>query len=138
MLDAAIFNFGAMEEESEELVLPAMVLPAMVQPLAESFIKMYSEREYIGFQTDICTLGYYIYTEEYGDPDMAAEWIHILMQLNVITETKVLLEWAFTCSKPRPGEFGGGACLITKQKIHWRESAEDWAESLLKEINHAA
>ncbi len=33
--------------------------------------------------------------------------------------------WSETCSKPRLGEFGGGACFITAEEIKWM-SAYSW------------
>lgn len=35
-----------------------------------------------------------------------------LIEFNL--DTIIEFEWADTCSKPRPGEFGGGACIVSK------------------------
>lgn len=29
------------------------------------------------------------------------------------------MQWAWTCDKPRPGEFGGGWCMMTKDSCEW-------------------
>ncbi len=50
------------------------------------------------------------------------------------------LTWATTCSKPRAGEFGGGAVFVTASDIKWNDSydfveqqAEAFAASIRKE-----
>lgn len=54
----------------------------------------------------------FIYSEEGGNPD-AAETFCKLFLANAPTDLKMIgFEMAYTCSKPRPGEFGGAACLV--------------------------
>ena len=43
-----------------------------------------------------------------------AEWINTFRPDYVFS-----LEWANTCSKPRPGEFGGGAVIVTRNNTEW-------------------
>jgi hypothetical protein len=43
------------------------------------------------------------------------------------------IEFAHTCDKPRTGEFGGGAVVITKDKQHWLNTSY-WIEEKLLEI----
>jgi hypothetical protein len=43
------------------------------------------------------------------------------------------MEWADYCSKPRVGEFGGGACVVTKDEIHFIHT-NDWVYQKLAEI----
>jgi hypothetical protein len=37
------------------------------------------------------------------------------------------ISWSGTCSKPRPGEFGGGAIFVTAKKVEWM-TTWDWLQ----------
>jgi len=41
--------------------------------------------------------------------------------------------WAYTCSKPWRGEFGGGAAVVTAKSMRWMDS-HDWAKRKLQEV----
>jgi len=43
------------------------------------------------------------------------------------------ISWAVTCSRPRIGEFGGGAAFVTAEKIEWMNSY-DWIDKKCKEF----
>ena len=45
----------------------------------------------------------------------------------------VVIEYAQTCSKPRQGEFGGGAVVVTADAQHWM-STTAWAERKAAEL----
>lgn len=45
----------------------------------------------------------------------------------------VVIEYAQTCSKPRIGEFGGGVAVVTRDQVHWMNTAT-WAEQKVVEI----
>jgi hypothetical protein len=45
----------------------------------------------------------------------------------------VPLSFAHTCSKPRPDEFGGGACVITATEIRWC-SVHQWVDDTVEQI----
>lgn len=74
----------------------------------------------------------YIFTEDWGLVESAARFIHFLMSERIVSSDPVLLTWAETCDKPRPDEFGGGACLITSSQVHWQESATQWADEIIQ------
>jgi hypothetical protein len=80
----------------------------------------YDDLEAIGFefQYDGTCGDLYLYAEEHGAPDHVVSYIETLIHRRLALEP-VYFEWAYTCSKPRPGEFGGGGALITKDKTYW-------------------
>lgn len=47
------------------------------------------------------------------------------------------IEWAETCSKKRPGEFGGGAVVITKDAEHWMSTSQ-WISEKVLELTKAS
>ena len=46
----------------------------------------------------------------------------------------VAIEWANTCSRPRVGEFGGGAVLIHNREQFWMNTG-DWLSQAVKDLN---
>ena len=48
----------------------------------------------------------------------------------------ITYEYAETCSKMRPGEFGGGAIFITREEIVWTNSSE-WLRQRASQDVHA-
>jgi hypothetical protein len=40
-------------------------------------------------------------------------------------------EWAYTCSRPRPGEFGGGAAVVAADAIEWC-CTSDWLREMAR------
>lgn len=74
----------------------------------------------------------WIYAEESGDTDAAAELIHRFFKRFRPTDTCVL-SWAETCSSMRVDECGGGECLITADWIYWPpRQLHDMAELYIK------
>ena len=43
------------------------------------------------------------------------------------------MEWAETCSKPRIGEFGGGAFVVSKEGSHYMNTGT-WACKKIREV----
>jgi hypothetical protein len=72
-----------------------------------------------------------IYAEEYGDTDVLADILQEYMVCFDIEEP-IGVEWAFTFSKMRPDEFGGGAFVVTKDDIQWTGTGY-W---ITKQIDH--
>lgn len=62
-----------------------------------------------------------IYAEDSGDPARAAHLVQkFLKQFH--PDQCWSLTYANTCSKPRAGEFGGGAVFVTADEIRWNDS----------------
>lgn len=73
-----------------------------------------------------------VLSEEDGSPDAAAGLIQEFLIEFRPTEA-VIFEWAHTATKMRPGEFGGGAAVITAQEIRWLD-INGWAQTTLREL----
>jgi hypothetical protein len=66
----------------------------------------------------------WLYADENGNPDNVAHLVHKFLKQFRPNECWSLT-WATTCSKPRVGEFGGGAIFVTAHEIRW-ENAYDF------------
>ena len=73
-----------------------------------------------------------LYAEEHGNAGCAAELLFAF-----VTEFRpaaiYTIEWAETCSRMRPGEFGGGACVISHEGIRWHSTSK-WASRERRKI----
>ena len=54
----------------------------------------------------------YIYSEESGDINKVEEFLKMYLAYSDTDLTMIGFEVAFTSSSPKPGEFGGAACLV--------------------------
>jgi hypothetical protein len=83
-----------------------------------------------GFHDDHDTGGWcrhlWLHTEEGGNPDNAA-WLVQKFLKTFRPDQCWSLTYSTTCSKPRIGEFGGGAVFVTADAIRW-ENAYDFIE----------
>jgi hypothetical protein len=80
-----------------------------------------------GFEWDADDNYLIVYCEDSGDPEPAAFFIQRVLEHEGSNEC-VLFEYAFTCSKPRAGEFGGGAAFITRDTIEYLQIGEWFKE----------
>ena len=72
----------------------------------------------------------YYYSEENGDLTVTEHIIRNLVDDLQIDEP-ISLQWAFTCSKPRPDEFGGGAFVVRRgKKTEWLDTS-DWVQKVI-------
>lgn len=71
-----------------------------------------------------------IYAEENGNIDQVVELLHAYMIGCSITEP-IFFEWAATCSKMRPGEFGGGAVIVTPTETRYLDTRQ-WCEEQIE------
>jgi hypothetical protein len=74
----------------------------------------------------------WVYSEEYADVSRL-EGILAEYQKKFGDQKAIVLSWAFTCSKPRLSEFGGGASVIVAGKVK-NIDARDWAETLARQL----
>lgn len=63
----------------------------------------------------------WIYSDESGDIDVACDVIQEFLAEFRPSES-FTLSWAATCSKPRVGEFGGGAVYVTADRVEYVSS----------------
>jgi hypothetical protein len=57
-----------------------------------------------------------IYSEGFGNADLVVNILHVFLR-TFSPQDDLTFEWAYTCDKMRPEEFGGGACYITADNI---------------------
>ena len=76
--------------------------------------------------------GVIIYSEECGDGEVAAALIQGWLK-EFHPKQWLVLEIVNTCSKARPGEFGGAVCLITAKKQYWMNTST-WADQKGKQL----
>jgi hypothetical protein len=70
---------------------------------------------YVGFVAELKENGVWIYDDESINPDHVEILIKALVE-QLDLPGRHLCSWAYICSKPRIGEFGGGAFVVQKGK----------------------
>ncbi len=74
----------------------------------------------------------WLFAEEAGYLDRVAHLVQKFLQVHR-PDQSWSLTYATTCSKPRVGEFGGGALFVTADEVSW-ENAYDFVEQRQKEF----
>ncbi len=82
--------------------------------------------DFIDFEWFCSATEMHIYAEESGNPELVAAFLQQYLERFQPTGS-LSFSWAFTCSKMRPGEFGGGAAFVTAKGIKFIDTAS-WAE----------
>jgi hypothetical protein len=59
-----------------------------------------------------------LWHDEFGRTDHAAEFIQLMMKEGYVLEP-VIVQWSETSDRASPDSFGGGAVLVTKDKLYW-------------------
>ena len=93
------------------------------------------------FDESDCSLT--VFSEESGDLEHLLAVLQVFLTKFRPTE-HIVIEWAMTCSRPRPGEFGGGVVLITSDYCYASstdrigrllvEAVKDKDEALLEKL----
>ena len=82
----------------------------------------YLESAQLGFewkiQSEANGQSLWLHAEEDGNAEHAALFAQEFL-IRFRPENYFSLTWAATCSKPRIGEFSGGAVFVTATEIHW-------------------
>jgi hypothetical protein len=85
------------------------------------------EADSCGFEYEFCEdpgdLHLWIYTEESGTVEHVAHLVQKFLK-RFQPDQCWSLTYATTCSKPRAGEFGGGAVFVTADAIRWQDAYE--------------
>lgn len=77
------------------------------------------EDQYAGCSVEMESEGVWFYSEESGEPDCAAAMIKFLQDYFEDDQVHAFA-WAYTCSKMRLNEFGGGAVAIKRgEESYW-------------------
>lgn len=75
------------------------------------------------------------YSEEHGCVTHAARLVqHFFKEMRPEGKDGFAISWAETCDKMQPGQFGGGACFITKSEIHWLNTWQ-WIDELAQQLH---
>jgi hypothetical protein len=91
-----------------------------------------SAYDVLGFECEFCDEDdppahyLWLYADDYGDPGHAAWLVHKFLK-RFRPDQCWSLTYANTCSKPRVGEFSGGAVFVTADAIEW-QNAGDFVE----------
>jgi len=111
------------QEEADELLLKIMKAGAEVY--AENQLGCTIEEEfgedpdytdiYVGTSLEIEPKGVWFYAEEGGEPDVVIAMVQVL-QDHFEDDRPYVFSWAYTCSKMRLDEFGGGAAGVQRGK----------------------
>jgi hypothetical protein len=72
-----------------------------------------------------CAAEMWIHADESGDPDQVAAFLQAYLQ-KFNPNDSLWFSWAYTCSKMRVNEFGGGAAVVTADAIKLID-AQRWA-----------
>jgi hypothetical protein len=93
-------------------------VPAAQHPQADEIIKREkaereAEEEYLGVGAEIEHRGVWLYADEHGDTDHLETLARALVEELEIDEP-FTASWSYACSKPRIGEFGGGAMVVRR------------------------
>jgi hypothetical protein len=100
----------------------------------EVFLSAVAEYEAICFDCRLFGKEIYLSGEEQADPEQMAYFIQFVQKHFDLNEP-ILITWAETCSKMREGEFSGGACLVHKDIIKFRDTPYEWFINTCREYN---
>ena len=87
---------------------------------------------YCGFSYEIEEDDIWFYDNEYLDIEAVAQIVQLFFE-ETGSDDCFTIEAAYTCSKPRPGEFGGAAVFVTADSIEYMTTS-DWCR--MKEAEH--
>ena len=82
--------------------------------------------DYIDFEFSISATEMRIYANESGTPELVAAFLQQYLE-QFHPKGSLSFSWAFTCSKMRSGEFGGGAAFVTAKSITFIDTT-NWAD----------
>lgn len=86
-------------------------------------IEELQELEEADFEWSITPGDFWVYAEESGEPHHVAKLVQEFLK-RFRPDSHFTLSWAWTCSKPRIGHFGGGAVFVTATKMKWMSTSE--------------
>jgi len=99
---------------------------------AREIVEQYNRGTDACFELDDADGSLSIYAEEHGCVGATADIIQHAMAAHGIKQP-VILEYANTCSRMRSGEFGGGAVVITIERLEWMDTGR-WAKDMASRL----
>jgi len=124
-------TFDSSEYESDEDAAIALNEETGIKSIAED-ISSWPEFE---FNIDEKSKVVYLYSEGDGNISNLVKFVQGFLS-SFRPNGFFHLEWADTCSKPRAGEFGGGAVFITANKTKYMLTSE-WIRNQISEFEGA-
>jgi hypothetical protein len=98
---------------SERIEVPAAQMQQADEIIKRVEAKIEAEDEYFGVCVELERGGIWLYADEHGDTDHLEALARALVEELEIDEP-FTASWSYTCSKPRIGEFGGGAMVVRR------------------------
>lgn len=89
-------------------------------------------RDYVDFEWSLDENTMRIYADEAGTPELVAAFLQQYLE-KFQPKGSLWFSWAYTCSKMRAGEFGGGAAFVTAKRIDFVDTAL-WAEEQAEKL----
>lgn len=84
------------------------------------------------FELDASRRRVWFHPDESGNPGAVADVVHRFLK-ETGRKDCFWLNWAEYCSKPRIGEFGGGAIFVTAKGVEWHTTG-DWIQEKRNEF----
>jgi len=103
------------QQSSSFINIPQDQLEQARQIVAEVESALEDREGVVGFTAEVEEEGVWVHSEEWFDTDAAHELFTALVD-TLDLPGQHLCSWAYTCSKPRIDEFGGGAFVVQKGK----------------------
>ncbi len=126
-------------QSSNFITVPAAKLKQAQQIIEKIEDKLESSSDgYVGFEAKIEKNGVWIHDDESITPTHVELLVRTLVEeLNL--PGIYICSWAYTCSKPRINEFGGGAFAIQKRcNTVWIDAAIEAKHKILQMSNNQA
>lgn len=92
--------------------VPDNKLKDLERVINKSIEKIENLFDYVGFDYEIDSTGVWVSSEDFN-PEAAAEFTKDIVE-TLELEKSIIASWAYTCSKLRIDNFGGGAFLVRK------------------------
>jgi hypothetical protein len=107
-----------------------MTKTELMKELGLTYMEDFDFDNWPAFSWEIEPEGLWVYSEAGGDPDEVAQVFKAFLR-KFRPREMLVVRYAETCSKPRLGEFGGGAYVVMANKIE-QISAHGWVDSMQK------
>jgi len=118
---------GPLTEEETQWFVKA--IEEMDDPPEESDI----EPEIVDFQWNVDKGYINFYSDESGDVEQVCDLVHRFFKEHR-PQDRFTIRWAYTCSKPRAGGFGGGIACVTAYDIRFFDDSV-WEDATFKEMD---
>jgi len=89
-----------------------------------------------GFSCDVSDTEAWFHVEESGNPDNVAKLVQEYLK-KFHPDYCWGMEFAYTCSRPKAGEFGGGAVFVTADAVEWVNTGY-WLSEQIRQFRERA